>query len=311
MIVTITLNPAVDQTIFLSGLELGEVNRYQESQLDPAGKGINVSRLAHRLGWPTIAFGFLAGEIGAIIEQALTSEGVQHQFVKVGGQTRLNTTLVDRTGKTSTGLYGPGPTINEKECAALDELVDFWMHGASVAVFAGSLPPGVPQDTYAGYIRLCRARGVKTILDADGEAFALGLAAGPTLVKPNRKEAEQVLGYPLRDLVSVVRGARELTSRGTESAVISMGASGAVAVSGDRVWLAKPPSIDLRSTVGSGDSMVAGLAMALAKGLPISEGLRFGTAAGAATAKVAGTALGTRADVEALLAEVKVEMLDP
>jgi 1-phosphofructokinase len=127
MIITVTLNPAVDQTILVRRLEVGAVNRFGASQLDPAGKGINVSRMAHRLGWPTIVFGFLAGEIGLLAQKALEDEGVQHHFVRMPGQTRLNVTVVDKSTGTATSLYGPGPAVTPDYVARLDAMLRFWL----------------------------------------------------------------------------------------------------------------------------------------------------------------------------------------
>lgn len=307
MIITLTPNPAVDQTIFLDRLKLGEVNRFRESQLDPAGKGINASRMADRLGWPTIAFGFLAGEIGLIVERALDAEGVQHHFVRVSGQTRINVTVLEEASRTGTSFYGPGPPVDRESVARLDELLQFWLQAGRVLVLAGSLPPGMAVDTYRTCIRRAHAQGVKTILDTQGEPFRLGVEARPDLIKPNVKEAEELLGRPLPDLQAVVQGARELTRRGIGAVVISMGAEGAVCVAGERAWRVVPPRVERRSTVGSGDSLVAGLAIALARGDDIVEGLRLGTAAGAATAMTPGTALGTADAVASLLARVKIE----
>ena len=309
MIITLTPNPAVDQTLFLDRLTLNDVNRYDESQLDPAGKGINVSRVAHRLGWPTIAFGFQGGEVGAIAERALDREGVPYHFVPVPGQTRLNMTVVDAGGRTSTSLYGPGPPVSADRIETLEGLLRFWLQAGRVLVLAGSLPPGVPDDLHARYIELAKAHGVETILDADGAAFGLGVEARPSLIKPNRPEAERLLGRQLPHQQAVVEGARELLERGIRTVVISLGASGAVAADEDGVWLATPPSVELRSTVGSGDSLVAGLAIAMARGDDIVDGLRVGTAAGAATALMPGSALATASDVEELLPQVHIEQL--
>lgn len=309
MIVTVTPNPAVDQTLFVSRLQVGAMQRVRESQLDPAGKGINVSRMAHRLGWPTIAFGFLAGEIGVLAQRALDDEGVQHHFVRVAGQTRLNVTIVDETAGVATSLYGPGPTVDATQRARLDDLLRFWLPAARVLVLAGSLPPGMPVDAYATYIRLAQSCGVVTILDADGDALRYGLEAKPTIIKPNRAEAERLLGCPLPDLQAVVSGARALAARGVSTVVITLGPEGAVCVCGEQIWYAVPPSVERRSTVGSGDSFVAGLAVALANGRDLREGLRLGTAAGAATAMTRGTALGTAEDVEKLLPAVRIEAL--
>lgn len=307
MIITLTPNPAVDQTVFVDRFDVGAVNRFRESQLDPAGKGINVSRVAHRLGWPTIAFGFLAGEIGLIAETALDDEGVQHHFVRIPGQTRLNVTIVEEVGRTSTSLYGPGPPVDQEHFARLDNLIQFWLQAGRVLVLAGSLPPGIPDEAYATYIRLAESRGVRTILDADGEPLRLGVEARPYLIKPNVAEAEGLLGRSLPDLGAVVQGASELANLGIAVVVISMGAQGAVCVRGEKAWRVVPPKVQRRSTVGSGDSFVAGVAIALARGEDIVEGLRLGTAAGAATAMTPGTALGTADEIAALMPQVQIE----
>ncbi|HET8656272.1 MAG TPA: 1-phosphofructokinase [Longimicrobiaceae bacterium] len=311
MILTLTLNPAVDQTIVLERLRDGEVNRFREQQLDPAGKGINASRMVHRLGWPTIAFGFLAGEVGHLVERALESEGVQSHFVRVPGQTRINTTVVERASVRTTCFYGPGPLVGREHLTTLWEMLRFWLQAGRVLVLAGSLPPGAPDDTYAAYVRLAHAAGVKVILDAAGEALRLGAEAGPDLIKPNASEAAELLGRPLTDEAAVLEGARDLAARGIPHVVISRGAEGAVCVSDDgNAWRVEPPEVELRSTIGSGDSLVAGLAVALARGDPIPAGLRLGAAAGAATAATPGTRLGDEAQVRDLLPRVRVESLD-
>lgn len=309
MILTFTPNPAVDQTIFVEKLHLGEVNRFQTAQLDPAGKGINASRMAHRLGWPTVAFGFLAGEIGRIAQHALDAEHLQHHFIQVPGQTRLNVTIVDGASKMSTSLYGPGPPVPEEALRTMEDLIRFWLPATRVLVLAGSLPPGSSHDTQATYVRLAQSFGVKTILDADGEALRQGVAANPSLIKPNTEEAERLLGRSLPNIDAIVDAARDLSARGIETVTISMGAQGLVCAQGDHVWRVRPPTVEPRSTVGSGDSLVAGLAIALARGDHIVDGLRLGTAAGAATAMTTGTSLGTAAEVQALLPKVDVEVI--
>jgi 1-phosphofructokinase len=307
MIITCTYNPALDQTLFVKQVQLGEVNRFRDSQLDPAGKGVNVARMAHRLGWPTIAFGFVGGEIGLIIERALESEGVHYHFTHVPGLTRLNVTVVDQTTERATSFYGPGPKVEAADIDRLNELMAFWLQAGRVLVLSGSLPRGMPADAYATAIQDAKARGVATILDADGEALREGLEAGPTVIKPNRREAEGLLGRHLPDIPSLVDGAREIMGKGVSSVIISLGSEGAIAVDGKQAWKATPLQVGHGSTVGSGDSMVAGLAVALAGGAGLEEGLRLGTAAGAATAMTPGTALGTAEQVRALVNEVRVE----
>ena len=309
MIVTVTPNPAVDQTVRVHRLEIAAVNRFFSPQLDASGKGVNVSRMVHRLGWPTLALGFLAGEIGLLVEKSLDSERVPHHFICVPGQTRLNMTVVDETTDSATHLLGPGPTIDREHLAQLDDLLRFRLPAAQILVLAGNLPPGAPDDIYATYVRLARAQGVQTIVDADNEALCLAVGAKPSLIKPNLAEAERLLDRKLPDLSAVAAGARELVARGIETVVISLGARGAIGAQGERVWLAIPPAVVQQSTVGAGDSFVAGLAVMLANGNDIVEGLRHGAAAGAATTMTPGTAQGTAEAIRAILPRVRIEAL--
>jgi 1-phosphofructokinase len=288
---------------------VGEVHRTHESPLDPAGKGINVARLADRLGWPTIAFGFLAGEMGLLVANALAEEGVQSHFLRVPGQTRLNVTVFDQATGSGTSFYEDGPEVSAEALSRLEGVIRPWLLACRVLVLGGSLPPGVPDDTYAHYISLARAAGVKTILDADGEPLRAGVSAGPHLIKPNLAEAQRLLGRPLPDMEAIVLAARELVGMGIETVVISIGARGAVCAQADSAWHILSPPVERRSTVGSGDSMVAGIAVSLARGRDIVEALRVGAAAGAATAAIPGTALGTPADIDRLLSSVEVRPL--
>ena len=307
MVITLTLNPAVDQTMFLERLTRGETLRVRDTQLDPAGKGINASRVVHRLGWPTIAFAFAAGETGLMVARALDDEGVQRHFVQVDGQTRINITVVEEATSRATSLWGPGPTVGAEQLAALEGLLRFWLPAGRVLVLAGSLPPGAPEDIYAGYIAVARAHGVATILDTSGPPLALGLVARPDVIKPNLSEAEELLGRALPDLDTVVAGAREIAAHGVRIVIISMGGAGSVCVEGERAWHIIPPEVERRSTVGSGDSFVAGVAIALARGDDLVDGLRLGTAAGAATAMTSGTALGDAGEIARLLPAVRIE----
>ena len=310
MILTFTPNPAVDKTIFMQSIALGAVNRVKESQLDPGGKGINVSRMVNHLEWPTMALGFLAGDIGHLVQTSLSSEGVPNQFVFVPGQTRLNITIMDETTQTGTSFFDEGPFISPSFLEAMDHIVAKWLRTAQVFVLAGALPPGLPQGVYATYIQMARSKGVTAILDAHGEPLKYGIGALPYLIKPNVSEAEELLERKLPTEDAIIAAAKELRARGIAVVVISMGAKGAICANSDVVWKAIPPKVEPKSTVGSGDSMVAGLAIAIAQRQNILEGLRLGTAAGAATAMTPGTSLGTLAEVKSLLGQVKIEQID-
>jgi 1-phosphofructokinase len=309
MIVTVTVNPAVDQTVWIDRLVVGAVNRPTEVHLDPAGKGINASRMARRLGWPTIAFGFLAGEIGHIVEKTLDAEGVQHHFIHIAGQTRINVTIDDRSDGRATSLFEPGPPVDDASLQSFDEALGFWLPACRILVLAGSLLPNMPEDWYARVVRRAAAHRVRVFVDADGQAARLAAQAQPFLIKPNVAEAERLLGHALPDLPAIVDGARQLVRGGIGVVLLSMGADGAVCVTADHAWHVRPPAIERLSTVGSGDSLVAGVAVALARNEDLEAGLRLGTAAGAATATSPGTALGTMDEVARLLPQVQVVRL--
>ena len=282
MIITLTLNPAVDETMWIDRLAPGEVHRVGEVHLDPAGKGINASRMVHRLGCPTIALGLVGGDAGDMIEKALTAEGVQHHFVRVPGETRINVTLVEGSGVASS-FYAPGPEVPPDALAALERMLEVWLPAGRVLVLAGSLPPGVPSDAYARYVRAAREAGVRVFLDASGDALGEGLEAEPDLIKPNVEEAEELLGRRLEGEAAVIGAARELAQR-AGMVVLSRGSRGSVCARGRDAWRIEAPTVERRSTVGSGDSMVAGIAVSLARGDTIEAALALGTAAGAATA---------------------------
>lgn len=309
MIVSFTPNPAVDKTLVVSGLVHGGQNRAEESYVDPGGKGVNVSRMAHRLGWPTVAIAALGGHMGRLLERTLHEEGVPGQFVWVRGETRLNVVLMDPASGESTRVWDSGPDCDATTSECLLGLVRRWTAGAAVFVAGGSLLPGMPRDLHAQAICDAARAGARTILDADGETLRRGLAGRPFLIKPNTHEVSALLGRQVATDDEVLAAGRELLERGPRAVVISMGGRGSLLIEAGRAVRAVPPDVRFRSAVGSGDSMVAGLAMAMAKGQDLAEGLRLGTAAGAATATTVGTHLGDREDVERLLPLVRMETL--
>jgi 1-phosphofructokinase len=311
VIISFTPNPAVDKTLFVRGLRHGAQNRADESHVDPGGKGVNVSRMAHRLGVPTVALGVLGGHIGRLLARSLELEGVPAHFVWTHEETRLNLILVDPDAKESTRVWDRGPRADPETSDELLALARRWSPGAAVFVAGGTALPGMPDDIHAQALAYAKAAGARTILDADGDAFRLGLAAKPDLVKPNVKELERLLDRELPDEKAVIAAAREVLDLGPKAAVVSMGKKGALLVERARVVRAVPPEVLVRSVVGSGDSLVAGLAVAMARGDDLLAGMRLGSAAGAATAAAVGTHLGEREEVERLVAGVRVEEVRP
>ena len=307
MIVSFTPNPAVDKTLQVRPLHVGEVNRALDSHLDPGGKGINVSRVVHRLGGTTCALGVLGGHMGRLLQRALRDEGVPFEFVWIEAETRLNVILHDQTTGRGTRVWDRGPIADAACVERLEDLLERRLEGAAVFVTTGSLLRGMPADFHRTWIVRARERGVATILDADGQWLEQAIDAAPDVIKPNTDEAAALLGRPLPTEEDVVAAGPELCARGPRAVVISRGAAGSILTTAGRAFRAVPPQIELRSTVGSGDSMVAGLALALARREPLEDGLRVGTAAGAATAATISTSLASADDVRSLLSQVRVE----
>lgn len=307
-ITTVTLNPTIDEAVSIDQLVLGATNRCQLDALDPGGKGLNASRVIWRLGHPTVALGFVGGVTGEMVRARLDAEGVPHDFDDVDGLTRLNVMTYETASGRRTRIYLPGPWVDPARLDGVRRRLAR-IPAEGVVVLGGSVPPGISHLVYRELVSWLRDRGVRAVVDVSGAALEAVLAAGPALIKPNVEEAAEILGRVLDDDRAVLRAARELRARGPERVVISQGADGAIGVGPDGCWKAIPPRIVPRSTVGSGDSMVAGLAIALDQGLGLDEGLRLGTATGAATAITPGTRLGKREDVERFLPEVRVSRL--
>ena len=310
MIATVTLNPAVDRTIWLeSALRVGDTNRVLRSSMDPGGKGVNMALVLKECGQEAIALGFLGGNTGRFIQTYLEGRGIATAFVEVSGETRTNLAVQDGSGKPPTTFHEPGPEVTAEDLRQLGEQIRQVLPKSQFVAFGGSIPPGAPPDVYNKLVSYCQQSGVKAILDTDGTLLFNALEVKPYLVKPNRAEAERLLGRSLRSLEDTVEGALELVQRGVTIALISLGIKGAVATDGNEVWHAVPPTVASSSTVGSGDSMLAGVASALAGGATLGDALRLGTAAGAATAASPLADLATRAEIEAMFAQVRVRKL--
>ena len=308
LIVTITLNPAIDEAIALDEVRMGALNRCELDAVDPGGKGLNASRVIARLGRATLALGFVAGVTGELVRSRLDGEGVPHSFDEVDGLTRINVMLLEHATARRTRLYLPGPRVTPRDMGRLYARLETVARGATV-VIGGSIPPGLPLTVYGELVEWLHVRGARAIVDASGAALEHALAAGPELIKPNVEEAAELLGRPIDGDDAALDAAATFRRLGVERVVISQGADGAIGLDASGAWKARPPAVLVRSTVGSGDSMVAGLAIAIDEGRGLCEGLRLGSAAGAATSTVIGTALGSRDDIERLIGDVHVEPL--
>lgn len=306
MILTVTLNPSVDETIFVEELRTHDTNRVLRVEVDAGGKGVNVARVAHALGSEVLATGFLGGKTGRFVQVVLDDEEVPHDFLILRQSTRRNICVEEVTGEPPTMLNEAGPHIEEMDWLALLAKVKELLPSVKWMTVGGSLPPGVPRDAYKTLIELATAAGVPCALDSDGPPMLAGIQAKPTLIKPNEKEAERLLSRPLHSDEQFFEAAEELADNGIPYVIISRGARGADALTPEGLLRCVPPEVHVRSTIGSGDSMIGGILHILSQGGSIEEALRWGTAAGAATATTNGAEIANREMVLELLNKVKV-----
>ncbi|GAA2481581.1 1-phosphofructokinase family hexose kinase [Streptomyces longisporus] len=286
MILTVTLNTALDLTYRVPALKPHASHRITEVTERPGGKGVNVARVLAALGHEVTVTGFTGGATGRTVQDLLAATpGLVDALVPVAGPTRRTIALVDdRTGDT-TQLNEPGPTITPAEWSAFQEAYEALLAPASAVALCGSLPPGVPVGAYAGLIRLAKAAGVPVLLDTSGEPLRRGVAARPDLVKPNADELAELTGSH-----DPLRGAQDARRRGARSVVASLGTQGLLAVTPEGRWHATPPTRLHGNPTGAGDSAVAGLLSGLTQQLPWPERLSRAVALSAATvlAPVAG-----------------------
>ena len=309
MIATVTLNPALDKSVYVDRLHPNDANRILRIEVDAGGKGVNASRVLKELGSETTALGFIGGRSGSFIEHVLKKEGIPTDFIEVKAETRTNISIQELTGSPPTMLNEPGPTIAEEEYDKLFDKVRKIAQQSDFVIFGGSLPPGVPKDIYQLLVKVARDSGSKAILDSDGDPMRQGMKSLPYMIKPNREEVERLVNLKVKNVGEAMRAANILAGTGVKLVVISMGAEGAVAGTTEEVWHARPPQVTAVSTIGSGDSMVAGIAHILSKGGSLGEALKWGTAAGAATAMTDGTEICKQGQVLDLLEKVRLERL--
>ena len=311
MIATVTLNPSLDEWVTLPYLSIGQLHRASSFERYPGGKGINVSRVIHELGGRTVAFALAGGEDGVILRQLMNRLSIVHNFVTVNGMTRNNYKIRTKSPRALTELNAPGPKVSARDLRELLQRLLRTRPQIDCVVFSGSLPPGAPYTVYAQWIRKIKRRGIITVLDASGEALRYGLSARPWFIKPNKQEAEELLGRSLNSRVELVRAVRELLTLGCEVVVLSLGSGGALmsARACDDVWFAAPPRVRVDSAVGAGDSFVGGFLMGWSARHSLLEAFRLGMACGAASAMTSGTKLCHRADVRRLIRRVALQRI--
>lgn len=289
MITTVTLNPALDKTIEIDNFEIGEVNRISHTRVDAGGKGINVSKVIKSLGGTSKAVGILSGNSGSFIKGYLDKENIENDFTFTEGETRTNVKVVDKANHTNTDINEFGPEVSGKDLEEVARKFSKDLRDNSVIVFSGSIPKNVNKDIYKLWIEKSKAKGAKTLLDADGELLRQGIQAGPYLIKPNIHELEGFFGKKIEDKKEAVILSRKLMEYGVKVIVISLGGEGALFINEKDVIFAHGIKVNVSSTVGAGDSMVAALAVALDKGYDFESSIKLAVACGTASVTTAGT----------------------
>ncbi|HXF68202.1 MAG TPA: 1-phosphofructokinase family hexose kinase [Thermoflexus sp.] len=309
-VLTVTLNPAVDRTMTVPGFREGAIHRACEIRYTPGGKGINVSRILRQLGTPSRVFALAAGRIGLLLLDLLRREGLELDFLFLDqGETRINTTILNPHSGLETKINEPGPWVPPDVVEELSQRIMAFTQVGTWVVFSGSLPPGVPEDLYARLIAQVRAREGYAALDTSGPPLRFGLEARPHLIKPNRAEAEELLGQPVRDGRHAALAARQLSRQWGCQVLLSIDRDGAVWSDGHEAWWARVPPVQIRQSVGAGDALLGAFLHYRLHGFSPPEALRFAAALATAVTLSGEVAQFRKDDLESLLTEIDLQFL--
>jgi 1-phosphofructokinase family hexose kinase len=307
MIITVTLNAAIDKSLSVPSFRLGRRHRTVASRALAGGKGVNVARMLKTLGEPVIATGFAGGPTGTQITAQLADESILHDFVRIREESRTNTSVVDPTSSEQTEINEQGPTVDADEIEQFREKLLYLARGAQIVVLAGSLPRGIEPDFYAQLVRDLRKLDVTTIVDSDGEALRLAVRAEPDVVSPNLVEAEELVGHEFNDDGDRAGAVHEIVSLGARSAIMTLreGCWAQVLVDGSpHLYHVTVPEVEAVASVGSGDAFLAGYIASRYRGLSPAECLCFGVACGAESTGRLGAGLIDVREVDRLLGDV-------
>jgi tagatose 6-phosphate kinase len=309
MILTLSTTPALQRSMIFDSLTIDSVNRAKSVHEYASGKGINVARVAHTLGQPSVATGFLGGDSGAFCRRDMEAGNVSHDFLTVASKTRTCITLIDQTHHTATELVEEAGPVTESDAAKLLVKLELLLQHAKVLTLSGTLTPGCGDDFYARCIRLAHAASVPTILDAKGSPLKLGLREKPLLVKPNRLELSATVDRAIdseRDLLDAMRMTIQM---GAKWVVVTNGPAQTLLTDGRSTWKLDTPVVEAVNPIGSGDSFAAGIAVGLMRGLDVAQACVLGVACGAANAMTDFAGHVRREDVEPLERQVTLQRL--
>ncbi|MEZ4599242.1 MAG: 1-phosphofructokinase [Syntrophotaleaceae bacterium] len=308
MVETVTLNPALDRTLWVKSIRPDDSNRILKENRYSGGKGIDVSRVLTSLGIANKALGFVGGFTGDELEGRLLNEGIACDFVRIAGETRTNIIINDADAGKQLIFNAEGPEIQPYELMNLMRKIED-LTQPDLVVISGSLPRMINPEIYRRIIDIAKHKGATVVLDTDGEALKLGIRGKPDIIKPNLHELERLVDRSLETLEDILQAARDVQKRGINTVLVSMGARGMLLISDDTAFKAVPPEVEIVNTIGAGDSSVAGFVYGRVKNLQPDRSLACAVAAGAATVMRPGTALCTAEDFNELLDRVNVEQI--
>jgi 6-phosphofructokinase 2 len=305
LILTLTINPAIDRTISVDKLVF-EDRGYILSRSEAAGgRGVNASQVIHSFGGKTLALLTSGGAIGQRMEQSLAGMGFPFEAVRVRAEGRANLTISDKNGLTIK-LNETGAELAQSEIQAVRALVEARLGKARWLMICGSIQPGVPPHFYCEIIELAKSKGVKTFLDTDGDTLSHALEAKPSVISPNQQEAERLLGRAIITRSQSLEAVKRLHEMGPESVILSLGSRGALGLSTDGIFEVLPPRIDALCPIGAGDALAAAFVWAIEKKKSFADALRWGVAAGTASAMLPGMSFPTLDQTRAIYKQVEV-----
>lgn len=299
MILTLTINPAIDRNVTADRLVFEDRAYIISTSESAGGRGINASRVIHSFGGETLAVMTSGGKSGKQFEELVRAYGFPVEIAPIQNEIRMNLTITDKQGLT-VKLNEAGAAMDKRELERLDKIALRQMEKASWLMLCGSLPPHAPSDFYARLIEAARKKKVRVILDTDGDALQAGIEAKPTVVHANQQEAERLLSAALLTRAHFLDAARKLRAMGAAAVVLSLGARGAVGASEKAMVEALPPRVDAVCPIGAGDALAAAFTWAMDRGSSFDDAVRWGVAAGTASAKLPGVSFASLPDTEAI-----------
>lgn len=309
MILTVTLNAAIDKRYVVDDFKIGEVNRVKECAYVPGGKGLNVSKPAAIAGAKVVATGFVGGHAGNYIEDELKPYGIESAFYHMKQESRSCINIWDSVHRVQTEFLEPGFEVSPQDFDAFIEKFKELVKDADIVVVSGSVPRGLDETAYQRLIAIVKDAGKKAILDTSGKLLEAGIKAKPSMIKPNIDEIRMLTGKQCDDINEIIEAAKQIHANGVEVVAVSLGGEGSVVVCEEGIYRACVPKIDAVNTVGCGDSMIAGFALGISNHLSMADTLRTASAISAAAALREETGFFLIDDMKRIYELIKIDKL--